>query len=299
MKLGIVTPFFDWVGSARKRENFVRFLNQEAFVGVPILIVECALFGEPFYLEPSDKVIRVRCRSILWQKEALFNIALRQLPHDWDAVAWVDGDILFTDPHWWQKASNALRSSAVLQLFETFSYLPSERTIDLPGDPVRRSFMGGLVNHTDPETPAILGHPGFAWAARMDVLREIGGLYEQSAIGGADRLMAHAWFGDYYAKSVGSVARGAIFEDYLRWARRTYSVIRGSVGVVPGKVLHLWHGNLIDRQYSQRHISLEEFGFDPAIDLTKNSYGCLEWGSDKPEMHAWVAEYFPSRRENS
>jgi hypothetical protein len=35
-----------------------------------------------------------------------------------------------------------------------------------------------------------------------------------------------------------------------------------------------------------------------AIDIRVGESGVWEWGSEKPEMHQWMVEYFEGRRED-
>ncbi len=85
---------------------------------------------------------------------------------------------------------------------------------------------------------------------------------------------------------------------YLAWARPYFDRVRGNVGYVGGRVLHLWHGDFKDRQLAARHERLKEFDFDPFDDVALDANGCWRWNSDKPAMHQWVRRYFESRNED-
>ena len=43
---------------------------------------------------------------------------------------------------------------------------------------------------------------------------------------------------------------------------------------------------------------LAEFDFDPAADIALDRSGCWRWNSAKPRLHAWLQEYFESRKED-
>ena len=87
-------------------------------------------------------------------------------------------------------------------------------------------------------------------------------------------------------------------EHYLAWARPYFATVGGRVGYIPGSIFHLWHGDLEDRQYKQRHRGLEAFDFDPFTDIALDHNGCWRWSSDKRELHAFVKRYFGSRNED-
>jgi len=112
--------------------------------------------------------------------------------------------------------------------------------------------------------------------------------------------MAHAFVGDWET---------ACFQDHFEsspayrlhfetWARKVYEVVKCRVGYVPGKVLHLWHGDHASRQYFNRGVELNAFAFDPSKDLSIDSFGCFAWNSRKAALHLWAERYFVTRRED-
>jgi hypothetical protein len=77
--------------------------------------------------------------------------------------------------------------------------------------------------------------------------------------------------------------------------------VRAQVGFVPGRALHLWHGEMEDRRYVYRNRELAELGFDPYTDLIETTQGTWAWnpkGPSFPELRAWALKYFESRRED-
>jgi hypothetical protein len=85
---------------------------------------------------------------------------------------------------------------------------------------------------------------------------------------------------------------------YLRWAEGFFRDVRGDLGFVEGTLLHLWHGDLADRNYIERYRGFGRFAFDPALDLAPEPCGALRWGSRKPDLHRHVSDYFRRRRED-
>jgi hypothetical protein len=146
------------------------------------------------------------------------------------------------------------------------------------------------------------GHCGFAWAARRAVL-DRHGLYDCQILGGGDFAIAHAMFGsrDLWEGRLWECDRLSeeLLSHLVEWSRPFYEDVLGSVSYVPGRVLHFWHGNQSDRQYNRRLDVLKNCHFDPRTDLILDENECWTWGSDKPELHAWAAEYFAARQEDS
>ncbi len=53
-----------------------------------------------------------------------------------------------------------------------------------------------------------------------------------------------------------------------------------------------------DRGSGERHAALRGFDYDPYRDIALGEAGAWRWASDKPEMHAWLRDYFVRRRED-
>jgi hypothetical protein len=91
----------------------------------------------------------------------------------------------------------------------------------------------------------------------------------------------------------------AMREHYRPWAGRFHEAVRGRIGLIPGRIYHLWHGRLPNRRYHQRWLGFAGFDFDPAADLAVEPQGCWQWNSPKPAMHSYVEGYFRQRNEDS
>lgn len=76
----------------------------------------------------------------------------------------------------------------------------------------------------------------------------------------------------------------------------------GSLGYVPGAILHLYHGSRENRRYVERWTYQTDFTVDPQTDIETDANGLLRWTeqalAEKPEMVRRVGEYFALRRED-
>ena len=87
---------------------------------------------------------------------------------------------------------------------------------------------------------------------------------------------------------------GATREMFNQWASHFKGV---SVGHVPGKVFHEWHGTIQDRDYVGRSKRVAKVDVGKDITVAKN--GLLAWAeSAPPEIVKEVADYFKTRRED-
>ena len=262
--------------------------------------------------QPADCDILIHRRTsagnTLWQKERLLNIALENLPNSVDKVMWLDSDLIFLNDDWVVETSELLDHFPVVQPFGWMTYLSAnqdgsdflETLGALPlGQGVGAVYhSAGLGLQSFPDmcfrSNFLLGHPGFAWAARREVM--VHGFYDRSIIGGGDRIMLNGFTGHYFG--VSRKMPKAMEEDVRAFGRKL-TLLAGptNVSYTPGVVVHIWHGNRADRDYTNRYHILLDNDYDPGHDVRINEAGVLEWASAKPKLHKMVNEYFSNRKE--
>lgn len=300
--LCVITAHFNPCGYQSVKSNYERFRDSLQSAGIHLVTVECAFKDSAFQLEKAEDVLQVRSNSVLWQKERLLNIALDAVREKFSKVAWLDADVLFSNPDWATNASALLNEYEIVQLFEHSAQLASGASI-YNGEGQERYSIGFEVATTGvtavKANPAMHGHTGYAWAARTDALKD--GLFDGAIIGGGDHLMAHAMLGDFETPCLDTLffADNKSRQFYREWAERFYPAVNGRVTYVPGTVLHMWHGSSRNRRYHYRSEKLSRFGIDPAVDLCINTDGCWEWKTKRPSLQKFVEEYFALRQDDS
>jgi hypothetical protein len=233
----------------------------------------------------------------MWHKERLLNLIAQQLPPNYTKIAWIDADVLFPNPQWYQRASALLESYKIVQLFERVSQL------DNGGTEVRKVL--GLASHIARGGLAPFRFessqtwPGLAWAARRDLLATHG-LLDVMIVGGADTYMSLAAYGTIDEPQELHVKRLApkLRKAWQSWAMPFFTDIRGKVGYLPITIAQLGHGQAKDRGYVERMEILVRNDFDPVNDIAPESSGVWEWSSQKPLLHAEVISYFRRRHED-
>jgi hypothetical protein len=301
--LWLVTSYFNPCKYSTRRRNFEIFQRSLQHSGLRCLTVECAFGDTPFELPGSEGVLQVRCRDVLWQKERLLNLAIANLPPSCTKVAWLDCDILFENPLWAVETSRLLDSVPVVQPFDRAYWLRPGESSHAGNGTVYDGFAAKIGRE-----PAALrqgnfnrhGHTGFAWAARRELLLKHG-LYDVCLAGTGDHLMAHAMFGDWTSPCVRRMVGAAtpLADSFAAWSARLNDDVAGQVRSVEGGVLHLWHGEHVNRRYWDRNKELIKLGFDPKVDIEIDLNGGWCWRSDKPTLHRWAAVYFDGRREDT
>lgn len=303
-----ITCYFNPAGYRRRLEAYRVF---RAGLTVPLLAVELAYGGRSeLQASDADLLLQMPGRDVLWQKERLLNLAIRALPPECEEVAWLDCDVLFARQDWHERASSMLLARPLVQLFQRVHYLgPEWKAGEPPAAAVRRtrpSIASGIA--AGMPVRDCLSHPsraerpgtyanGLAWAARRRLL-EGRGLFDASIIGGGDRAISAAAFGCFEHVFDWHHLNERQRAYYLRWAEPFFASCGGEVGVLDDEIHHVWHGSAADRGLRWRHRALSRFGFDPFTDIAVDEHGSWRWSSDKPELHAYVRDYFTSRRED-
>ncbi len=301
-----ITCYFNPVGYQRRLNNYHLFRKR---LNVPLVTVELS-FTDEFQLGPEDAdvLIQLRTTSVLWQKERLLNVALKSLPDTCDKVAWLDCDVLFENEDWVERADRALDEYELVHLFHERHELPKDFTVENPdswrgtftSESVVSQLVSGELTAEEVATPGGLlkrSTCGLAWACRRETLDKHG-LYDACIIGSGDKAVLAAGVGvpSHFAQVVGM--NDLRTKHYLAWAEPFFDSIRGRVGYLPGRLFHLWHGELKDRGHQTRHSQFAQFDFDPYTDVALDSHGCWRWSSDRSAMQAWVKEYFELRNED-
>ncbi len=311
--LWAVTSYFNPTGSTRRIVNYHAFRRA---LGVPLLAVEWSRDGR-FELDERDADILVRIDGgdLMWQKERLLNIGIERLPASCREVAWLDCDIVFGRADWAAQTSRCLEQAMIVQPYGRAIYLartPIGRVAD-PGalrsvarELERVGFVRALLEGTigelslapdDAEVYRRVPSPGFAWAARRELL-ERHPLIDFWVVGGGDVAYLHAALGtaEHIVRRHGLTAghRSA----YLERAGALAAEVAGRVQFVAGDIFHFWHGEGANRKYQSRFGLLPLHGFEPARSLRAAESGAWSWGEVDPALPRAVSDYFDGRLED-
>ncbi len=313
--LWAITSYFNPSGYRRRRANYRVFRDN---LPLPLLAIEWSPSGQ-FELQPGDAdlLIQVGGGDVLWQKERLLNLAVDRLPPSCRHVVWVDCDIVFEAADLGRGLLSALEDHALVQAFESVRYLDPLPLARMHGTDawrsagIERDLEGAVFAYRDRKRywerdggAEILRRrggyrpaPGFAWAAHRDFLARHP-LLDVWAVGGGDTAYTYAAIdaADYVVKrhKLSRPHRELFFER----AARLHDELRDRVGLVPGRVMHLWHGDIDDRCYNTRHLILSEHRFDPARHLRLDHTGVWAWAQAPEALRSSVVRYFDQRRED-
>ena len=298
-----ITCYFNPQRERTCKSNYDTFRESSKNQGLPLITVELANGDNPFELtqKNADILIQVRAESVLWQKERLLNIALHRLPETCTKVVLLDRDILFLDNAWVGKTSQLLDKHDALQPFSTVVRLKKGQTAIIK--PERQYRFGKKEGEKATSCcAAYFSHEnrfletGFAWAVKKSLLEGIG-FYDKLVLGGADSLMAVAFLPEDAFPHSRRSKYGDGFPDELKkgmhlWQASIRARLKNSASVLPGTILHLFHGERKNRFYRERNSILRLCAFDPDVDVRLNEDGCWEWNSNKKILHLLARCYF-------
>ena len=303
-----VTAYYNPARFKRRLANYKLF---SANLRARLVTVELSFDGH-FELtdDDADVLIQISGGAVLWQKERLLNLAMKSVPREVKNVAWIDCDVVFERQDWMDEAEHLLDAANIVQPFSEVVDLEPDghlsnlaelsstgrSLVSLINGDARAQFDSASWGNMKASTPRSYV-TGIAWVARKSIL-EKHGLYDAMIIGGGDRAMLHAMYGEFDKETQLHHLNKSQEEHYLKWAQPYYRDVAGKVGHVSGRVFHLWHGEFINRNYSSRHRLFADFSFEPEADLVVGHNGAWRWARPRPEMESFLTDYFIGRAED-
>lgn len=290
--LAILACHFNPCGYARPADNLRQWLASMRLYAHHVQLVE-AVFPDQYCATElqgpyKTRIIQATRNNIMWQKERLLQIAIDSLPAAYDNVAWIDTDLLFANPYWYEQTENWLEQYPAVQMCEEFRFTDQDGRIERSAPSLAscwskaRTLPGGFS-------------PGGCVAARREIAERA--FYQADILGGGDQALMGAWTGN--VEQYNYRTSPAWSTHYRRWATMAGSGVDGLIGCVPGDCIHLWHGDHKNRQYSDRHKILARHNYDPKRHVRVGENGLVEWTESAPlELRESVRHYFARRYED-
>ncbi len=303
-KLHVFTARSNPLGWVAPHRNWQRFAKHMIDSGVVLTVVECAYGKEPFACEMDGiRHIGVRAKTRGWNKENLLNIGVHRTPEA-EYIAWIDADVIFRRPDWASATVSALQHYDVVQPWsDAYDLGPNGEHMAHHRSFCRQFFHREPMVATHAKFwqgdggPYVYPHSGYAWAMTRQAFDWVGGLFELGGMGSGDHHMALGLIGQAESSMPGGTSQ-AYRAEVMRWQDRAERHINRNIGYVPGTLEHLFHGRKYDRGYLSRWDMFVKHAFDPHADLKRNSYGVLEFATNKPELRHDFDLYLMSRNED-
>ena len=288
--LAIIVPVFNASKSSGQiKANYNTFIK--SIQHPHVFVIEAVLGEGDFILPESKSFIRVRGsdNTIMWQKERLLNLALSKLPANFTDIAWIDADILFENENWVSECQAALKKFCFIQLFDTASGLgPDGSILNRFKSICQKDAHGRAAFIKDGKEYGY--HPGFAWAARREVLDKIG-FFDKHIAGNGDCYIFFAIIGNLSCWHL-QMVKSLVGYNYcfLKYRQKMKDLADGSVSYISGNINHLYHGHIEGRNYVGRQQILIDNGFDPVDHLKLTQEGLFEWNLEDPSVEKMKQE---------
>jgi hypothetical protein len=292
--------------------NYWMFERECEAAGAILYTVEVAFGGRHFEVTEAGnpRHLQLRTTSEIWHKENALNLLMQRLPAEAKYVAWIDADVKFSRPDWAQETLQLLQHYDVVQMFSHAQdvgadYEPLTTTPGFlykwvtdrpaPHDP---TFMQPKAYGYYSVESGQFWHPGFAWAARRSALESVGMLIDFAVLGSGDWHMAAALVGQV-ERSLTAGYSPMYVRLCQQWQERAEKFIRRNVGYLPGLMNHLFHGAKKNRSYDQRWRLLAQAGYDPQLDLKRDSQGLYRLTERSTMLRDGIRQYGRMRNEDA
>lgn len=288
-KLAVITTFFNPNNYINIKHNYLKF-SEKIKQKCDLFPIELSFNGE-FFIEDENLIkINGDDSNILWQKERLLNICLQNIPKEYTNIAWVDCDIIFENENWVNEVNEKLNYYKVLHLFENAKRLDENNNVDI----IFNSIICNIKDNNEIPINLNNGVTGFGWAIRREEIEKIGFLDTQ-IIGGADALMFFSFVNKnntiFHQKM-----NKEWYDVYLEWSEKATKNIDFSINNISGDIIHLYHGNLKNRNYNNRYRILSDYNFNPKEDMIIDKNGLWKF---KDESFSYkIFNYFQERKED-
>jgi len=235
--MAVCFVYFNTARSKRILMNYLYVTNKLRAASIPYFTLEL-VFDKP----DIQEAFHLRGASPMFHKEHLCSLLEQKVPWHFKKLAFLDADIVFDTPTWYDNVSALLNSHQVVQPFSSANWLDLSYTKILDK---KQSAL--FMDRTKPFDHAF--HPGFGWAFQRRWFRNVG-FFPYAITGCGDTLSVAAWLNVPFKEGYLQQAYAAAYAEYKVRAHPTITFCEGAV-------YHLWHGNGTNRQWRERHTILD------------------------------------------
>jgi hypothetical protein len=270
--------FFSPCGFIRPLQNLTFFENKLKLAGIPYYSIELVIGDKPNML--ANPTVRLHSKSSLFYKEALWNRLEREIPAEYTKIAFLDSDVIFSDPEWLDKLSTLLDSSDLVHPFETVDRLNLSYTI-----------FDTLISSLKDDNN--LGC-GMGWAITRELFHQLGGFFDRGILGNGDTLFYNCIKNTI---NINSPLYYLVQNEYTSY-RNNFINVSPIVTYLNCKIYHLSHGTIHNRQYGTTiNVILGSLQLPWMSVFSVNTDGL--WELMDESLNKKMIQYFIDRKEDS
>lgn len=278
----IAICFFRPIHYQKPVENLKIFLNDLQRSNLPVFSIELLYNDQQPILPNPTKV--VRSNSVIFSKENLWNILEKYIPSQYSKIIFLDTDIRFTDPDWFNKSSELLNTYKVFQPMDyCYRDIHGEQdSYELKQNKIRPTMSKGI---TLKESINIAQHyPGFGIVIDRNFFHQINGIFDRGLNGYGDSLF---WgcFDKFSCKYIYMASKKCKY--YQQYQKNIFDIISNQSNITTfianNMCLHLYHGSEHNRRYDRRENYIPQ-----SYELYYNEDGVLEMNAEKDLRQYWI-----------
>jgi hypothetical protein len=272
--LYLIIPYFNFFKNEHRIINLKKFLfSNRGIKNLKIILVE-GISEDSQYFNPIDFNLKTlvdqhiiyKIPQPIFVKENLINLVVKNhLPNNWQFFSWMDCDVIYENDEWVKNTLNELKSNDLVQMFSLCLNENSESNYELNYGliyghrKIKNKFLK-IKNHS---------HSGFAWAINRNFYEKIGKLWDLNIIGGGDTVLSSP-FNPY--KKLVTLQLFTYSSSFAQDLQNFWSKFETcKYGFIKNYLIHLYHADLIHRNYESRHFLLKSHKYSQSsIDYNKD-----------------------------
>lgn len=274
---------FNYTGSSRIIMNYLYTVEKMITAGIPVFTIELVITGSKPMIQDA---FHVYGSSYLFQKENLLRILETKIPEKYTKLLFLDADIIFENPDWYNMLSAILDTNDIVHCFETAKWLHiTYKRVNKTA----QSYVNADDKNTLLSSPGkIMYHSGFGWAFTR-LWYNKAGFIDEAVLGSGDLLFCYGLYDKRYRGSQNL----SFYESVIQ---RWYTTIGDpTITFLPVTIYHLFHGDLKNRQYESRNEIVKNIK-DISDILIKNKDGVFELTNQSYNKQLY--DYFKNRNDD-
>jgi hypothetical protein len=276
--------FFRPIEYSKPVANLRLFVKDLESSEIPYFFIEMLYDGQAPVMPNPTKI--VRSKSVLFSKENLWNILEKHIPESYSKIIFLDCDVRFSNPDWFNICSKTLDRHPVIQPMDyTYRDIHGDHSyyeIDVSDNKMFKPTISKGIVEGD-KIRSVIHYPGLGLGVSRSYFRTIGGMYELGLNGPGDSLF-WSCFCDLDSRVLDKL------KDFGPYVKYKSGVLNAAAGysqpvscVMDNIAMHMYHGSIENRKYGNREIYMPE-----QYDLFHNEDGVLEIKSDRDLIQYWI-----------
>jgi len=277
--LAVGLVFFNSSKSKRLLMNYLYIVEKLRTAGIPYYTLELVYEGrQP---EIAD-AFHVRGKSPMFHKEQLCYLLEKRIPDTFTKLLFLDADLVFSDPNWYNNLSEALNTYEVVHPFTNAVWL------NLEYNNILEHRLTCIYDSNKDICDISNKHVGFAWAFQRSYYNEVG-MFRYAIVGSGDSYSSMLFLNNHgYLNYVKNPSLDKILNIYLKSRSPSISHLNGNI-------YHLFHGSKANRKYQNRHGLLDGI-FDIMDILVENKDGVFEFTNQ--DINSKIYNYLKERNDD-